>query len=88
MTLARTKLPELGGENVQVLALHLQFLLKFGLYGEALELPGNFFNATSKYSLKSMKKNVKIKTLGRPLTYFGKLLAPLCTPSCRSALFV
>jgi len=63
-------------------------LCNFGLYGEALELPGNFFDATSKYSLKNMKKNVKIEALGRPLTYFGKLLAPLCTPSCRLALFV
>ena len=63
-------------------------LRTFGLYGEALERPDNFFDATSKYSLKTMKKDVKIEALGRPLTYFGKLLVPLYTPSCRLALFV
>ena len=89
MDLARAKLPELsGGEHSSFGVEFASFLCNFGLYGEALELPGNFFDATSKYSLKSMRKNVKIEALGRPLTYFGKLLAPLCTPSCRLALFV
>ena len=64
------------------------FLLKFGLYGEALELSGNFFDATSKYSLTNMKKNVKIEALGRLWTCLGKLLASLCMPSCRLAVFV
>ena len=64
------------------------FLRKVGLYGEALELPGNLFDATSKYSLKSMKNNIEIEALGRLGTCLGKLLASLCMPSCRLAVFV
>ena len=76
------------GEHSSFGVTFASFLLKFGLYGEVLELPGAFFDATSQYSQKSIKENVKIETLGRLWTCLGKLLASLCMPSCRLAVFV
>ena len=60
-----------GGEHSSFGVTFASFLLKFGLYEEALELPGNFFDATSKYSSKTMKNRGSGTPLDLPWQAFG-----------------